>query len=251
MTKPDPSLLQDVVAAKVLDAMKVASAALRAAGIPRIAAGMHLLFGRTRPWRPMPSPVIHRALCPALAAAVIVAAGWRPVVLRAETGPINVEQSTLTVFVYKSGLFSAFADNHIIKAPIARGSISEVAPLSVEVTVHSADLRALDPNLAPDRRADVQARMISAEVLDVAKFPDITFTSTAIEPAGTDRWTVTGKLTIHGQTRSIAFPVARVNGRYRGEVAIKQRDFGIEPIRIAGGAVKVKDEMKVQFEIAR
>ena len=62
---------------------------------------------------------------------------------------------------------------------------------------------------------------------------------------------VTGRLTIHGQTRSITFPVARVNGRYQGEVAIKQRDFGIEPIRIAGGAVKVKDEMKVQFDIAK
>ncbi len=198
----------------------------------------------------MPALFIHRTLGSVLVVAVIAAAGSRPVALRAETRPINVEQSTLTVFVYKSGLFSAFADNHIIKAPIASGSMSEDAPLSVELTVHAGDLRALDPNLAPDRRADVQARMVSADVLDVARFPDITFTSTAIQPAGTDRWSVTGRLTIHGQARSITFPVARVNGRYQGEVAIKQRDFGIEPIRIAGGAVKVKDEMKVQFDIA-
>jgi polyisoprenoid-binding protein YceI len=70
-------------------------------------------------------------------------------------------------------------------------------------------------------------------------------------PAGEGRWNITGRLTIHGQTRTIAFPVALVNGRYRGEVAIRQRDFGIEPIRIAGGAVKVKDELKIQFEIVR
>jgi polyisoprenoid-binding protein YceI len=171
--------------------------------------------------------------------------------LLAETRPINVNDSTLTVFVYKSGLFSAFADDHTVKAPIASGSISDGAPLSVELTVHSADLRVLDPNLSADKRADVQARMISADVLDVTKYPEIVFASTAIEPGGADRWNVTGRLTVHGQTRSLTFPVVRVNGRYRGEVAIKQRDFGIEPIRIAGGAVKVKDELRIQFDIAR
>jgi len=49
----------------------------------------------------------------------------------------------------------------------------------------------------------------------------------------------------------MTFSVVRVNTTYRGEVAIKQRDFGIEPIRVAGGAVKVKDELKVRFEIVR
>ena len=167
----------------------------------------------------------------------------------AGTKPIDVEQSTLTVHVYKSGLFSVFADNHIIKAPIVRGVISNDPPLGIEISVRSADLRVLDPDLSADKRAEVQARMISADVLDVTKFPEIAFTSTAVEPAGAGRWNVTGRLTIHGQTRSINFPVARVDGRYRGEVTIKQRDFGIEPIRIAAGAVKVKDELKVEFDI--
>ena len=167
----------------------------------------------------------------------------------AGTKPIDVEQSTLTVFAYKSGLFSAFADNHIIKAPIAGGSISDDSPLTVDLTVRSADLRVLDPDLSANKRAEVQARMISAEVLDVMKFPEIAFTSTSVEPAGADRWTITGRLTIHGQTRTITFAVSRANGRYRGDVLIKQRDFGIEPIRIAAGAVKVKDELKVEFDI--
>ena len=168
-----------------------------------------------------------------------------------ENRPIDAEHSTLTVLVYKSGLFSAFADNHAIRAPISSGSISEDAPLSIEVMVRSADLRVLDPGLAADRRAEVQARMLGPEVLDVAKFPEIAFASTTIEPSGTDRWQVTGRLTIHGQMRTTTFPVARVNAKYRGEVAIKQRDFGIEPIKVAGGAVKVKDELRVQFEIVR
>ena len=130
-----------------------------------------------------------------------------------------------------------------------RGSISDDSPLKVDLTVRSADLRVLDPDLSANKRAEVQARMISAEVLDVMKFPEIAFTSTSVEPAGADRWTITGRLTIHGQTRTITFAVSRANGRYRGDVLIKQRDFGIEPIRIAAGAVKVKDELKVEFDI--
>jgi YceI-like protein len=184
-----------------------------------------------------------------MAAVALVAIG--SVSLRSEARPIDVEQSKVTVLVYKSGLFSALADDHIITAPIARGSISEDPPLSVEVLIRAAELRVLDPKLSPDRRTDVQARMIGPEVLDVARFPEITFASTSIEPAGGDRWTVTGRLTIRGESKTISFPVRRENNRYRGEVAIKQRDFGIEPIRIAAGAVKVKDELKIQFEIVK
>jgi polyisoprenoid-binding protein YceI len=167
----------------------------------------------------------------------------------AEKRPIDSSRSTLTVFVYKSGLFSAFADDHVIQAPIASGSISLDDPLAVEIIVRSANLTVLDPNLAADKRADVQARMLGHEVLDSGKYPDITFRSMAIESAGADRWTVTGSLTIHGQTRPTRFSVVRQDGRYRGTVALKQRDFGIQPISIMGGTVKVKDELKVEFEI--
>ena len=166
-----------------------------------------------------------------------------------ETRPIDVERSTLTVFAYKAGLFSAFADDHVIRAPIATGSVSTDTPPGVQVSVRSADLKVLDPRLAGGKRAEVQARMLGPEVLDSAKYPEIVFTSTAIQSAGTDRWTVTGRLTIHGVTRLTTFPVAQQDGRYRGTAVLKQRDFGIEPISIVGGTVKVKDELKVEFDI--
>lgn len=168
---------------------------------------------------------------------------------RADTRSIDVEHSTLTVFVYKSGLFSAFADDHVIRAPIASGSISTDAPLRVEVAVRAANLTVLDPGLAAGKRTDVQVRMLGPDVLDTAAYPDIEFVSTAIESMGPNRWMVTGRLTIHGVTRSTTFPVAQRDGRYRGTALLKQRDFGIEPISIVGGTVKVKDELKVEFDI--
>ena len=172
-----------------------------------------------------------------------------PTAVRAETRPIDVERSTLTVFVYKSGLFSALADDHVIQAPLAGGTISTDAPLGIEVSVRSGTLKVLDPRLSSEKRAEVQARMLGPEVLDSTAHPTIEFSSTSIEPGGPDRWTVTGRLTIHGVTRSLTFPVTQKDGRYRGTAVLRQRDFGIEPISIVGGTVKVRDELKVEFDV--
>lgn len=191
-----------------------------------------------------------RPRVPTAAVAIAAALSATSGLVRAGPRAIDVERSTLTVFVYKSGLFSAFADNHVIRAPIEGGTISEQSAPGIDLMVRAGDLRVLDPGLSPDRRAEVQARMLGPEVLDAATFPEITFSSTTIEPAGADRWNVTGRLTIRSQARVITFPVVLSGGRYRGEVAIRQRDFGIEPIKVAGGTVRVKDELKIQFDIA-
>ena len=182
-----------------------------------------------------------------MALAIVVSGFSRRVT--AETRPIDAVQSKLTVYVYKSGLFSGFADDHVIDASIANGTLSDAAPFSVSIDVRAGDLRVRDPTLSASKRADVQARMIGPEVLDTQKFPSIAFESTMVEAAGADRWNVTGRLTIHGQTRSIVFAATRAGGRYRGAVTIRQRDFGITPISIAGGTVKVKDELKIEFDV--
>ena len=177
-----------------------------------------------------------------------VAPGFSRTVI-AETRQIDAEQSKLTVFVYKSGLFSAFADDHVIDGAIAGGTISDTAPLSVAIDVRAGELKVRDPNLPAGKRAEVQTRMLGPEVLDTQQFPSIAFESATVEAGGPDRWTVTGSLTMHGQTRPVTFPVSRANGRYRGSVTLKQRDFGIVPISIAGGTVKVKDEIKIEFDV--
>lgn len=172
-----------------------------------------------------------------------------PTALAAETHQIDTERSKLTVYVYKSGLFSALADNHIIQAPIASGSLSDKEPLAVELVVRTSEMKVLDPDLAAAKRAEVQAGMVSEKVLDIAKYPEISFSSTMVTAAGADKWTVVGRLTIRGEARTISVPVVRQGGTYRGSVEIKQRDFGIEPISVAGGTVKVKDQLKIEFDI--
>jgi len=38
---------------------------------------------------------------------------------------------------------------------------------------------------------------------------------------------------------------------YQGAAVLKQTGFGITPVKVAGGTVKVKDEVKVAFSIAQ
>ena len=91
--------------------------------------------------------------------------------------------------------------------------------------------------------------MLCAKVLEAEKFPEISFRSSKIERLGADKWAVQGDLSLHGQTRPVKVEVERQSGIYRGSATVLQKDFGIEPIRIAGGSVKVKNEVRIEFEI--
>ncbi len=90
---------------------------------------------------------------------------------------------------------------------------------------------------------------MQAKVLESDKYPDIKFESTSIRKTGDGVWLVTGRLTLHGATNSITTEVHYTNAAYMGESSIKGTQFGIEPIRVAGGTVKVKDELKIDFVV--
>lgn len=49
--------------------------------------------------------------------------------------------------------------------------------------------------------------------------------------------------------RSVIFDVTHENDAYVGVVQIKQTDFGIQPIKIGGGVIKVKDELEISFRV--
>ena len=161
---------------------------------------------------------------------------------------INTQKSVMTVRVFKSGMFSAFGHDHEISAPIRDGKFSE-GDRSVDLTVDARQMRVMDKDVSDKDRAEIQENMLGPKVLDTGQFPEIRFRSTAVEPAGDGRWTVSGDLTVHGKIRPVKLDVKVQNGHYQGSAQLKQRDFGIEPISVGGGAVKVKDELRVEFDI--
>jgi hypothetical protein len=167
----------------------------------------------------------------------------------AEDRPIDVQRSTVTVRVFKSGLFRAFADDHVIQAPVMEGSIDETIP-HMQMVFDARNLRVLDPGLSAKDRQAVQTRMLGPEVLDVARFQWISFHSITIQRLDAGSWMVNGELELHGKIRPVPVKVVRdKDGHYKGSVRIKQSEFGIAPISIIGGTVKVKDEIVIDFNI--
>lgn len=162
---------------------------------------------------------------------------------------IDVHTSKLTVRVFKSGIFSSLAHNHEIQAPLSAGTVDTSAP-SVNLRIESRAMRVVDPKVSDDERAKVQRAMEGPSVLDVARYPEIRFHSTAIEASGAASWTVLGTLEMHGESHPIRFAVRREGGLYRGTATLRQTEFGIEPVKLAAGTVRVKDEVRIEFEIA-
>jgi polyisoprenoid-binding protein YceI len=164
--------------------------------------------------------------------------------LLARERPIDLEQSTITVHVGKSGLFSAAGHEHTVSAPIAAGAINDSEGGHVWFRVDTARMTVL-----PEKDQEAVQSTMQRSVLESAKFPEISFESTSIRKIGDRRWTVIGNLTLHGETRSITVDVHSNGGAYLGESKIRQTQFGIHPVSGAGGTVKVKDELKIDFRM--
>jgi polyisoprenoid-binding protein YceI len=169
--------------------------------------------------------------------------------LRAETVPIDTARSSITIHVGKAGLLSAASHDHWINAPIASGSIQESDALAVDFKVESARMTVKpDPKVDAKTQATIQKDM-EQMTLDTKHYPEISFQSSRVEPSGPNQWNVEGNLTLHGVTRSIHVIVKRSEGAYSGHTVLKQTDFGIKPITVAGGMVKVKNEIEIDFHV--
>ena len=163
---------------------------------------------------------------------------------------IDASRSTITVRVGKSGLFSAFGDNHEIRASIASGKVDDGPQPSVELAIDAKGMKVVDPKLAPEKRAEVQAKMLGPDVLDVERYAEVRFRSTSVKPAGTEgHWRVEGVLELHGTSAPVAFDVTVADGRVQGSAPVSQKAFGIPPISAAGGTIKVRDEVRIEFDV--
>ncbi len=154
----------------------------------------------------------------------------------------------MTVHVYKAGLLSAFGHDHEISAPLS-GGVVDLEGRKVELHVDAQTLRVQDPKASAGDRADIQANMLGADVLDAANYREIRFRSTGAQPAGERAWTVRGDLTLHGETRPVSLEVHERDGHFAGTCRFRITDFRIKPVRVAGGTIRVKDELQVEFDI--
>jgi polyisoprenoid-binding protein YceI len=169
--------------------------------------------------------------------------------LAAQDKPIDVKRSTITIHVGKAGMFSAAGHEHWVEAPIASGVLNESSAPRVEFKVETARMTVRrDPKVNDKDQAQIQKDM-ETMTLDTAKYPEIAFRSSRIEKLGEGEWKVEGTLSLHGATKPVSLIVKRNGDAYAGHVIIKQTDFGIKPVSVGGGMVKVKNEVDIDFQI--
>jgi polyisoprenoid-binding protein YceI len=122
---------------------------------------------------------------------------------------------------------------------------------SVEVEIDAASIS------TGDAQRDTHLR--SADFLDVANYPTITFRSTRIE--GTrEKFRVTGDLTIHGTTRPLSLdaefggtgknPWGKEVSGFTGTGQINRKDFGLNwNVALETGGFLVSDTIKISIEL--
>ncbi|HEU5403206.1 MAG TPA: YceI family protein [Terriglobales bacterium] len=169
--------------------------------------------------------------------------------LIAQVKAIDPTNSKITIHAYKTGMFSFAGHDHVIEAPITSGQLDENDKM-VTVEIETKNLRVLDPGESENNRAEIQQTMLSRKLLDAQTYPEISFRSGAYRHDGGDSAEVQGKLSLHGEVRLVTLTVRKDGGRWIGSTTLKQTDFGMHPVSVAGGTVKVKDEVKVEFSVA-
>jgi polyisoprenoid-binding protein YceI len=90
---------------------------------------------------------------------------------------------------------------------------------------------------------------MQTRVLESNAYPQIAFRSTRVRQESDSVWDVTGDLTLHGVTKPVSVEVTREGDAYVGRARIKQAEFGIRPIRIGGGVVRVRDKLEISFRV--
>jgi polyisoprenoid-binding protein YceI len=172
---------------------------------------------------------------------------------------LDKSASRFTVRVFAGGMLSALGHSPTLAIRDFDGeaSFDLAAPsqASLRIKIRADSIEVADDVSSKDRR-EMESTM-KQKVLETSNFPEIAYESAGIsaEPVADGRYKVAmnGGLSLHGVTRR--FPVTMqvtLNGdmmRAYGEFSLLQSDYAIKPITVAGGALKVKDELKFAFDI--
>jgi polyisoprenoid-binding protein YceI len=200
-----------------------------------------------------------------IAALILVLAAELSAALGADTRAnyaVDAQKSKIEIQVAREGFFKAFGHDHLVSAPQFSGEVEfaqpNLAQSSVSFTVDAKSLVVLDPGESEKDRKEVQTTMLGEQVLDVARYPQIEFASSGVKSVSKKgdvfELQVGGTLTLHGVKKPVMVPV-HVQIMNDGtliadaEVPLLQSDFGITPVKVAGGTVRVKDKLKLTFHI--
>jgi polyisoprenoid-binding protein YceI len=120
----------------------------------------------------------------------------------------------------------------------------------VEATINTASIRTHNEQRDKDLRG--------SNFLEIEKYPTIHFKSTRLELEGDDRATLTGDLTIKGETKPVTLRVIKYGEfndpnmghriGYAAETSINRKDFGMRFDMMLDGKFIVSNEIQINIE---
>ncbi len=187
-----------------------------------------------------------------LRAAVLLIAAAVPCSAQVSTWQIDPAHSAAQFSVRHLLVSNVRGEFHNLKGTIQLGE-KDIAKSSVEVSIDATTLDTREPK----RDAHVK----SADFLDVANFPTMTFKSKSASKAGEGRLKVVGDLTIRGVTMEVVLdvdgPTPAIKdpwGNWRRGVSattkISRKDFGVAwNSLLEGGGAVVGDEVSITLDV--
>ena len=173
---------------------------------------------------------------------------------------LDAAASKFTVQAFAEGLLSAFGHDPVIGVKDFQGQASFVPGTfenaSLKLSVKANSLSVVNDIKEKDRH-EIE-RAMRDEVLETGEYPEISFQSNNVSLSrikeGHYRARVIGDLTLHGVTQKnvwISGEVTTTNDglRAKGDFSVKQTDYKIKLVSVAGGTLKIKNEVKISFDI--
>lgn len=116
-------------------------------------------------------------------------------------------------------------------------------------------------NSIDTRNADRDAHLRGNDFLDMERYPEITYVSTAVEPLDDSHFRVTGDLTIKGVTKPVTVdleltgaavdPFGNQRLGFEGSTTINRKDFGVSwNAALEAGGVLVSEKITLEFEVS-
>lgn len=180
---------------------------------------------------------------------------------------VDQDSSLVQIRVYKEGRLSVFGDNHIISTSDLSGDLKldrqsiEQSKISIEIPTRSLVVN--DPRLRAAAEPEFNSRvsafnqritrksMLGSRVLDAEKYPKIAITVEKI-PQNLDG---IGELEVElrgtKQKEQARMAVNLTGNRFTatGRVLLSQKRYGIRPFSILFGGIRVRNVLRLDFEI--
>ena len=181
---------------------------------------------------------------------------------------IDEDNSVIRILVYKIGVLSRLSHNKVIVTEEVSGNIrfdlENIGSSSVLLTIPCLSFfvggreyrrregRDFSRHINEADKRKITEIMLSADVLDIDSYPHITVKSKEI--TGTySNVILKADICLHGISKEVEFE-AKVSEsdkslKVTGRFYLKQTDFGIIPVNILCGMIRIRDEIVVKFDL--